>query len=137
VSTGKRAYDLLRAYVNQEWDRIQGLDRSEAVQELDEALDATRNYKAAQTPKVDVPVSPMEAEAYARQVLGVPANADFETIRHAFEKLCKRSDASRFPAGSPEARQAVDIQKRVYWAYNLLTQNVDETEMRFRSLEID
>jgi hypothetical protein len=70
-------------------------------------------------------------------VLGVPKDADFESVRHAFERLCKRSDPTRFPSGSAEARQAEDIRKRVYWAYNLLTANVDETEMRFRSLEID
>lgn len=136
MSTGKRAYDLLRSYVNQEWDRIQGLERTDAVQELDEALDASSlNYKITPRPKVDVP--PEDAETYARQVLGVPASADFEAIRHTFEKLCKRSDPSRFPEGSSEAKLAEDIRKRVYWAYNLLTANVDETEMRFRSLEID
>jgi hypothetical protein len=122
--------------VNQEWDRIQGLEQSDAVRELDDALDAgSANYKMAQRPKVDV--SPQDAEAYARQVLGVPTNADFEAIRHSFDKLCKRSDPARFPQGSSEAKTAADIQKRIYWAYNLLTANVDETEMRFRSLEIE
>lgn len=122
--------------MNQEWDRIQGLERNDAQRELDEALDASSpNYKVTPTPKIDV--KPEDAESYARQVLGVPANADFETIRHSFEKLCKRSDPARFPAGSAEARQAADIQKRIYWAYNLLIKNIDETEMRFRSLEID
>lgn len=136
MSTGNRAYDLLRAYVNQEWDRIHGLERTDALRELDDALDASSpNYKMTPRPKVEVPK--LDAEAYARQVLGVPATADFETIRHAFERLCKRSDPARFPSGSSEARQATDIQKRVYWAYNLLTANVDETEMRFRSLEIE
>ena len=136
MSTGKRAYDLLRAYVNQEWDRIHGIEQNDAIRELDEALDASSpNYKITPRPKVEIPKE--DAETYARQVLGVPANADFETIRHAFEKLCKRSDPARFPVGSSEARQAADIQKRIYWAYNLLTANVDETEMRFRSLEIE
>jgi len=136
VSTGKRAYDLLRAYVHQEWDRIQGLERSSAVEELDAALDSTNpaNYKVVEK---RVQLTPEESDAYARQVLGVPKDADFEAIRHSFEKLCKRSDPERFPKGSSEARQAEDIRKRVYWAYNLLTANVDETEMRFRSLEID
>lgn len=137
MSTGKRAYDLLRGYVHNEWDRIQGIERSDAVRELDDALDASSpNYKMPPPkPKVDVP--PEDAKAYARQVLGVPENADFETIRHAFEKLCKRSDTGRFPPESEEAKQAADIQKRIYWAYGLLTEGVDETEMRFRSLEID
>jgi len=136
VSTGKRAYDLLRGYVNQEWDRIHSLERTSAQQELDDALDAgSANYKITPRPRVDIP--PQDAEAYARQVLGVQPNADFEAIRNSFEKLCKRSDPARFPEGSTEATQAADIQKRIYWAYNLLTKNVDETEMRFKSLEID
>ena len=136
MSTGKRAYDLLRAYVNQEWDRIQGLERSDAVQELDDALDASSpNYKITPRPRVNVPQA--DAQTYARQVLGVADKADFETIRQAFDKLVKRSDPSRFPAGSHEAKTAEDIRKRVYWAYNLLTANVDETEMRFKSLEIE
>ena len=140
MSTGRRAYDLLRGYVSHEWDRIQGIERNDALDELDAALDATNpaNFKSPQAqPAVSVEVAPEDANTYARQVLGVPANADFETIRHAFEKLCKRSDPSRFPENSDEARQASDIQKRIYWAYGVLTQDVDETEMRFRSLEID
>jgi hypothetical protein len=136
VSTGKRAYDLLRGYVHQEWDRIQGLERTDAIQELDDALDATSpNFKMPPRPKVDIP--PQDAETYARQVLGVAAKADFEAIRSSFEKLCKRSDPSRFPQGSAEAQQAADIQKRIYWAYDQLTKNLDETEIRFRSLEIE
>lgn len=137
MSTGRRAYDLLRSYVNHEWDRIQGIDRTDAMQELDDALDATSpNYTFKPVPKA-AQIPPEDAETYARQVLGVAANADFETIRQAFERLAKRSDPARFPEGSSEATQARDIQKRIYWAYGLLTQNFDGTEMRFRSLEID
>jgi hypothetical protein len=136
VSTGRRAYDLLRSYVNSEWDRIQGIERTDAVQELDDAIDATSpNHKFVSIPKAQVP--PEDAETYARQVLGVADNADFEALRHAFERLAKRSDPARFPENSAEAAQAKDIQKRIYWAYGLLTQNMDGTEMRFRSLEID
>src|SRR5262245_43506673 len=110
----------MRGYINREWDRIQGIERSDALQELDDALDASSpNYKITPRPKVEVPFA--DQEAYARQVLGVPEKADFEAIRHAFEKLCKRSDPARFPANSEEAHQAADIQKRIYWAYNLLT----------------
>ncbi|MEA2553990.1 MAG: hypothetical protein QOJ65_2166 [Fimbriimonadaceae bacterium] len=136
MSAGRRTYDLLRGYVNREWDRIHGMELTDAQKELDDALDASSaSYKITPRPRVEIP--PEDAKAYARQVLGVEENADFETIRHAFEKLCKRSDPQRFPIDSEEAKQASDIQKRIYWAYNLLTENVDEIEMRFRSLEID
>lgn len=139
MSTGRRAYDLLRGYVNTEWDRIQGIERNDALDELDAALDSTNpnNYKTAPKPEIRVKVPPEDAKTYARQVLGVAENADFEAIRHSFEKLCKRSDPARFPENSEEARTASDIQKRIYWAYGVLTEDTDETEMRFRSLEID
>lgn len=141
MSTGRRAYDLLRGYVSHEWDRIQGIERNDAMDELDAALDATNpaNYQAGAKPteQVKVQLPPEDAKTYARQVLGVPENADFQTIRHSFEKLCKRSDPTRFPANSEESHQASDIQKRIYWAYGILTKDIDETEMRFRSLEID
>ena len=42
MSTARRAYDLLRGYVHQEWERIQGLEHSDALEELDRAIDATR-----------------------------------------------------------------------------------------------
>lgn len=126
----------MRGYVNREWDRIQGLERSDALQELEDSLDpSSPDYKMPPTPTVEVP--PEDARTHARRVLGVSETADFETIRQAFDKLMKRSDPARFPADSAESRQASDIQTRVSWAYGVLTEGVDETEKRFRSLEID
>lgn len=135
VSTGRRAYDLMRGYVNREWDRIQGLERSDALQELEDSLDpSSPNYKMP-PPAAEVP--PMDTRTHARHILGVSETADFETIRQSFDKLMKRSDPARFPEDSPESRQASDIQRRVNWAYSVLTEGVDETEKRFRSLEIE
>lgn len=125
----------MRAAVGREWERIQGLDRDDALQELDDSLDpASPTYTM---PAKRPAVKPEDAKAYARQVLGVDDMAGFGEIRKAFEKLNKRSDPSRFAEGSSEARQASDIQKRVHWAYGLLTEGMDDTEKRFRSLEID
>jgi hypothetical protein len=138
VNEGRRAYDLLRGYVNREWDRLQGLDP--AQRELEEALDPT--YKS-QVPHERENVSEYEPvfvgdeKDQARRVLGVGVNDDFNTIRQAFEKLNRRSTPSNFPEGSIEAVHAAEIQKRVNWAYAVLSQDIDETEKRFRSLEID
>jgi hypothetical protein len=129
MSLGKRAYDMMRGYVNREWDRIQGEDWTKAESELFESL---------QTPGYPVPPAAVEApEVTARKVLGVAPDADFAAIRHAFEKLCRRADPANFPGGSEEATHAAEILRRVHWAYGVLTENVDPTSKRFQSLEID
>ncbi len=124
----------MRGYVNREWDRIKGVEFESAEQELQDALDNPSHRKIQ-------PVHPIESTVVDRQltaskILGVPINAPFADTHRAFEKLKKRSDASNFPSGSPEAAQAIEIQRRVQWAYGVLTEGMDVTEKRFRSLEI-
>lgn len=138
MSTGKRAYDLLRGYVNREWERLQGLERTQAENELYGSLNSpTSSSTSSVPPAKDDTLGQIQERLRACQILGVKADADFETIRKAFERLNRRAEPSNFPEGSPEARHAADIQKQVNWAYQLLTDDVDVTERRFRSLEID
>ena len=133
MSVGKRAYDLMRGYVNREWERIKDVDRQYAESELDEPI-----VRRAPLPADSQgPVPSVEPRERARQLLGVAQNASFQDIRKAFERLNKRSEPANFPVGSSEAAQAAEIQKRVNWAYQMLTENVDVTEKRFGSLEID
>jgi hypothetical protein len=134
VSVGKRAYNVLRGYVNREWERIKDLDRLYAEQELDDAMDLPA---PARTVEPSQPPVAVDRKERARQLLGVGPEATFNEIRKAFERLNKRSDPAKFPAGSSAATQADDIQKRVNWAYQVLTENVDVTEKRFKSLEIE
>lgn len=133
MSVGKRAYDIMRGYVNREWERIKDLDRAYAEQELDDPV--ARPAPPASQPQA--PVSSVDPKERARELLGVGPEAAFDEIRRAFERLNKRSDPAKFPAGSSEAVQAADIQRRVNWAYQVLTENVDVTEKRFKSLEIE
>ena len=131
MSIGRRAYDVLRGYVGREWERIQGLEEDIALAELNE--DAKPKVKAdAGLP----PIPEIDRAAHARTLLGVGPQAGFTDIRKAFERLNKRSDPSNFPAGSAEATQAAEIQKRVHWAFGVLTEGMDATEKRFKSLEI-
>lgn len=135
----KRAYDIMRGYVNQEWDRIRGVDYENADRELEEAL---RNpvSRAASDERYEVTtreLSEIEKPAYARKLLGVAEGASFTQIRKKFEQLNERADPSKFPAGSVEREQAILIQRRITWAYQVLTEKLDETEKRFRSLEIE
>lgn len=133
MSTGKRAYDLLRGYVHREWERIQGVAQSDAERELEESLRAPSTDRAT-------PVearTPVERNARARTLLGVAPDASFAEIRKQFERLDKRCDPENFPAGSAERREAAELQRLARWAYQVLGEDVDATEKRFRSLEIE
>ena len=139
MSTAKRAYDLMRGYVNREWDRIQGIELSDAEKELLESLDSPTPRS---TPAPDTePVNPEDTTAsdlvIARRILGVEEGASFVEIRKAFDRVVKRTDPANFPAGSVEANQAAEIHRRVHRAYDLLTEGMDATEKRFRTLEIE
>ncbi len=139
MSTGRRAYDLLRGYVNREYDRIRGVDLDDAERELNESL---RGYVPPKTTPVTTETQAeaepvLSKEERARRILGVGPEATFEEIRRSFEKLNKRGDPGRFPEGSSEREHAAAIQKSVQWAYSVLSVNVDSIEKRFRSLEID
>ena len=159
MSSARRAYDLVRGYVNREFDRISGLGQSPEEKELDDALGnpTPASYGSGPTPtaeeqELNAPVgggyraqpgttqsamTPEEARAHACQILGVQTTAPFQEIRKAYETLNQRSDPTRFPEASQERIQAVTIQRRIQWAYKKLTENLDSTEMRFRTLEID
>jgi hypothetical protein len=145
MGPARRAYDLLRGYVNNEWERIQGVDRKYAERELSEAMDNPATLRRPDPQSYDSPstgshvpaVNAVDRTERARQILGVAQNADFDAIRHAFEKLNRRSDPNNFAEGSEARANAAEIQKRVQWAYGVLTEGMDVTEKRFRSLEID
>lgn len=139
MSTAKRAYDMLRGYVNNEWDRIKGVRMDDAEQELEEALaNPIARPKAPTGADERTPEEAAAANAsVARKVLGVSETADFAEIRACFDRIIKRTDPANFPEGSPEARQAETIHRRVHQAYGILTEGMDATEKRFRTLEID
>ncbi len=136
MGSGRRAYDLLRGYVNQEWERIRSVDESPEERELRESLEGT-SIRVERTTVVQETYVQVDPTEWARKVLGVTAVADFAEIKKAFDRLYSRSDPSKFPAGSSEATQAFEIQGRVQKAYAILTDAMDPTEKRFKSLEID
>lgn len=136
MSTTRRAYDILRGYIGREWERIQTVEESSARTELNEALKTPASTSAPAAASNNEATSTEDKESYARRLLGVTASASFDEIRKQFERLNRRSDPANFPPGSAEADQAAEIQKRVHWAYGYLTEHMDTTEKRFRSLEI-
>lgn len=136
MSTARRAYDLLRGYVNHEWERLRDIDVSQEERELYAELDSP----LAQPISQDAPATPtttVEPKEQARRILGVVDNAPFTDIKQAYDRLRQRSDPKNFPENSAESRQAAIILQRVQWAYGVLTEGMDPTEKRFGSLEIE
>lgn len=140
MSSARRAYDLLRGYVQREWDRIQGLEWDKAADELKgpqidgSSTQPVRTYSSSEDTESPLAEDPNQL---ACRILGVAPGAPFDIVHKAFERLNRRSDPRNFPDGSEEQDQAITIQRRVQWAYKVLTENVPITEKRFRSLEIE
>ncbi|MCX7800554.1 MAG: hypothetical protein N2109_09455 [Fimbriimonadales bacterium] len=132
MSTGGRAYRILKGYISREWDRVKGLERALAEEELERIGPETsvRSASEAGVPGVD-------PRARARRILGVPEDASFRTIHQAFTRLNRRADPKNFPAGSDGAQIAAQLRDQVHWAYRVLTEGMDNRERRFGSLEID
>ena len=142
MSTGRRAYNLLRAYVGREWDRIKNWERLDALKELDkegETVPPTEPEAPEPDPNKTVVYIPegTTREQAAAHVLGVKDGAGFAEIRLAFVKLSRRSSPDNFKAGTPERDQARDIYRKVHWEYRTLTDGMSDSEKRFGSLEID
>ena len=164
MNEGQRFYRLLSSYVNAEWERIKGVideydggDPGAAAAELDEAMGVPRQpappapppqpapttYPPRQTPApqygqaVPTPAAPQPGpldQHYA--VLGLPAGSDFGLVRHAYQKLARRAESSRFEPGSEAAQQAQAIRKRVDEAYAALRKALDPSAARFSELEL-
>ncbi len=136
MNEARRLYDLMRGYVNQEWERLQNLERRAAIDELNDAVPPSNH---AEAPKADpVPAAEgLNPEAKARQILGVKEDADFTEIRRAYVKLNKRTAPGTFTEGTDEARHSEEIRKKVQWAYQTLTKETPDLEKRFGSLELD
>lgn len=134
MSTTDRAYRILRGYVSREWDRVKGLERLLAEQELEQQPGTAVPTERSLGPEPSMAGDP---KAQARRILGVPPDAPFREIHKAFVRLNRRADPRNFPAGSEEAAIASRLQQKVQWAYRVLSEGVDEREKRFGSLEID
>lgn len=129
----QRAYNLLRAFVNQEFERIRGVDASAAWRELNEPAPAA----PAPTPEAAPEDVERDLEATARTLLNVTAAADFDEVRQAYERISRRVQPEKFDAGSDEAARAQELLRKATWAYQYLTKDVAPIERRFRSLEIE
>lgn len=137
MNAAQRAYNILRGHVLREWERMQGVERDLAERELIEEMQKPPKSSKREADETEVYERAADPKAVARRLLGVAPDADYDTIRKAFERLAKRSDPKNFPSGSDEQEQAAQILKRVHWAYAALTDGLDVTKRRFRSLELE
>lgn len=136
----KRAYNVLRAFVNQEFDRIKSVDVMDAWRELDETpgQSSTASEKSVtDSTTLSAEATANELEATARTILNVTAKADFDEIRKAYERISRKVQPEQFTEGTAEAQQASELLRKATWAYQFLTKDVSPAERRFRSLEIE
>jgi hypothetical protein len=141
-----RAYNLLRAYIGREWDRIErGV--GDARRELDDYL----NHRSDRPASNEAPVREETREEprpqakpkrddhieEAYRVLKLEPQATLADLKRSFKTLSERSLPSNFPEGSEEQKKAEAIHQKVQDAYDLLLPILDPRLRRFRSLWIE
>lgn len=72
----------------------------------------------------------------AYKILGLPLGSDYLAVQSAVDKLRRRCDPARFPAGSEEQAEAQLILAKVEEAHQLLRVSLNEGMGRFDKLEI-
>lgn len=134
MSTARRAYDIVRGYVNHGWDRVSSLD-PQAESELREAL--ANPLPPAASPTAPKP-PPMTLDV-ARRLLGVAEGASVREVRKAHDDLAKAIDPARFTADEQATARAKELSSRLRMALVLAEANAksDPIADRFSGLEID
>src|SRR5687768_8548570 len=138
-----RAYNLLRAYIGREWDRIESVS-ADARRELDDYLNGHANrpqpraeeHKQHAEPKAEVKKEETAVEE-AYRVLKLEPQATLADLKRSFKTLSERSLPTNFPEGSEEQKKAAAIHDRVHKAYDLLLPILDPRLRRFKSLWLE
>ena len=142
-----RAYNLLRAYIGREWDRIESV-AGDARRELDDYLNGREHRPAPNTgpePESQPVRGTKQAEKSeeereieeAYRVLNLEPQATLADLKRSFKVLSERSLPSNFPEESEEQKKAAVIHERVHMAYDLLLPILDPRLRRFKSLWIE
>jgi len=134
MSDFQRAVNLVKGYVNREWERINAVELRDAREELDQIPNYPR--ASGQTAPEEPTVIVRDA-SHARRILGVGEGATYDEIKIAYEKLSEMSKVDQFTTGTVEHSRAVRIQRSIHTAYTTLIEEFSTTERRFKSLEID
>jgi hypothetical protein len=141
MSEFERAFNIGRGYFDKAKDAILGGASADdvATAELDEALnnpvlvaqvEANNAEKQLRTELAEM------SEEEARLVLGLDKDAKYPAVKSQHEKFLSR--INEFAKNNPAKRQIADRERRrIEKAFALLSKNVDSTEKRFGSLEIE
>ncbi len=99
---------------------------------------ARRELAPASQSSVLSPAPPLSTDPVqtAYKILGLPPGADYLAVQSAVDKLRRRCDPARFPAGSEEQAEAQIILAKVEEAHQLLRVSLNEGMGRFDKLEI-
>jgi len=127
---------MLRGYVNHHMDRIRDVDLSAAWDELNETVSGPKTT-SRETETTTTTPEPVDQKQIARRILGVKDDADFDTVRKAYERLRKRSDPTNFPEGTDERKTAQELFQRIELAYRILSADFTAIDKRFKNLEIE
>ncbi len=147
MALGKRITRLMRAFIEEQWARLEALGRedeaeararADAVRELERDLSQPGVSKPAPSaqPVRPSPAEPVNPIRRAYRVLGLPENADLPTVRRTYRTLAAKSDPNRFPEGSPERAKAEQIHAHLEQAYRVLLRHLDPSADRFHDLEL-
>jgi hypothetical protein len=140
MSEARRAYDILRGYVNYGWDHVAHREESDAEQELRTAIATTIEPSPVPVPSYTSSVIPSESAItldQARKLFEVSVHATSQQITQAYDELRMVADPSRFSEGSSAFHRARLLMRRLDAARNLLMENIDPTVRRFERLEIE
>ena len=141
MSEFERAFNIGRGYFDKAKDAILGGASADdvATAELDEALnnpvlvaqvEANNAEKQLRTELAEM------SEEEARLVLGLDKDAKYPAVKSQHEKFLSR--INEFAKNNPAKKQIADRERRrIENAFALLSKNVDSTEKRFGSLEIE
>ena len=150
--SSKRAYTIIRGFVNREWERLFDTEDESAVNEvlqewngvkqidsktIELPIVAKSNEESNRKDAPNNPTSTLSALDQARIVLGVSKSSSLTDIHKAYLSLIDRCNPTRFPDRSQEAFRATQIRIKVLEAYRVLTAQADSIDLRFQSIEID
>lgn len=132
---------LGRAYVGKAKDLFDGeTAEQKAMKELDEALAQPMTVQGELNRRAEEIEIRAQLDALsmdeAEIILGVPNKATFNQIKSQYDLLI--GHIKEFEAGQPAKRPlAAKERARIERAYAVMTANLDSTDKRFGSLEID
>jgi len=145
MALGKRITRLMRAFIEEQWERLESLmreeeaearARAEAVRELEHHLPEAGTPSVSASRPASRGTAPLDPVRHACKVLGLPEDADLPTIRRVYRELAAKSDPRRFPEGSPERAKAEQIHAQIEQAYRILLRHLDPSADRFHDLEL-